>query len=55
MAVSVLFVTAASTETLNGTILGVIIVSPLTVRPCEGGETTNTPNIVPFSNKYLTI
>ena len=34
---STLFVTTASTETLNGTILGVTCFSPLPVRPCERG------------------
>ena len=41
LAVSTLFVTAARTETLNGTILGVF--------SCYGGETRVTPKTVPFS------
>ena len=46
-----LFVTTASAETLNGTILCVIVVSPLPVRPNKGGETKVTPNhTVKFSN-----
>ena len=47
MAVSTLIVTTTSTETLNGTILGVTFLL--------GGETKVTSQIVPFSNKCLAI
>ena len=49
MAVSTLFVTTASTETLNGTILD------LTYKLVLGGETEVTTQIVPFSNKKTSL
>ena len=48
LAVSALFVTTASTETQNGTILGVTLFPPLPVHKV-------TPKIVPFSKKELKI
>ena len=46
MAASTLFVAAASTETLNGTMLGATFVPPLPVPKV-------TPQIVPLSKKDL--
>ena len=50
MAVSTLFVTTASTETLNGTISGVTFIC---YPPCPNNYTT--PNVVPLSKQQLTM
>ena len=53
---SILFVTAASRETLNGTTLGVTCFSLLPVSPFQGGEAKVTPKIAPFGknkNYYM--